>query len=175
MSRDIEPTQTPEERELTKKLAELGELETALAEKELALATLHADLRAFYARYIRIVGGRYAVLDDFAAQIAEATARHSRLDANAQASATQARAEARRSAEAASAGQTSTREERFAPSDSLKKLYREAAKRLHPDLAPNEQERSGRQHLMAEVNHTSPEMRNISAGFCATGGIAPSR
>jgi hypothetical protein len=152
MTTDVEPTQTPEERELTKKLAEVGELKTALAEKELALATLHVDLRAFHARYIRIVGSRYAVLDEIAAQVAEATARRDRLDANAQARATQARAEAQRTAEAASAGQTSPQEERFAPSDRLKKLYREAAKRLHPDLAPNEQERSRRQHLMAEIN-----------------------
>lgn len=40
----------------------------------------------------------------------------------------------------------------FQPSDSLKKLYREVAKKIHPDLATDEKERSRRQNLMAKAN-----------------------
>jgi DnaJ-class molecular chaperone len=40
----------------------------------------------------------------------------------------------------------------FRPSDSLKKLYREVAKRIHPDLATDETEKVRRQQLMIEAN-----------------------
>jgi DnaJ-domain-containing protein 1 len=40
----------------------------------------------------------------------------------------------------------------FEPSQNLKQLYREVAKRIHPDLATDEKERSRRQLLMAEAN-----------------------
>lgn len=40
----------------------------------------------------------------------------------------------------------------FRPSDSLKKLYREVAKRIHPDLVTDETEKKRRQQLMIEAN-----------------------
>jgi DnaJ-domain-containing protein 1 len=45
----------------------------------------------------------------------------------------------------------------FNPSDSLKKLYREVAKRIHPDLATDETERQLRQELMIEANRAYEE------------------
>jgi DnaJ-domain-containing protein 1 len=40
----------------------------------------------------------------------------------------------------------------FKPFDSLKKLYRQVAKLIHPDLATDEKERVRRQNLMVEAN-----------------------
>jgi DnaJ-domain-containing protein 1 len=45
----------------------------------------------------------------------------------------------------------------FKPSDSLKKLYREVAKRIHPDLSTDEMEKARRQDLMAEANRAYEE------------------
>jgi len=40
----------------------------------------------------------------------------------------------------------------FKPSENLKKLYREAAKLVHPDLTTNEKEQNRRHHIMADIN-----------------------
>ncbi len=56
--------QTPEEQELALKQAELLTLQTELAQRELDIATLQAEPRSFEGHYLRIVGVKYAELDD---------------------------------------------------------------------------------------------------------------
>jgi hypothetical protein len=138
---------TPEERELDRKRAELLTLQGALTDQELALATLHGQLRAFDARYTRTVGHLFRELDELEAQLAGVDA--SVGDPVSQALASNAFAQAHASArrQAGDVGASG-----FAPSDDLKKLYREAAKHLHPDLTTDEAERERRTGFMTRVN-----------------------
>jgi len=145
---EIARTQTPEERELEKKKAELASLETELIQRELDLATLRAELADFESRYLRTVGVLYAELDHIEAQIAAAQARRRPRDSEAQEQAARARAQAQESFETARA----VVEPRSKPTENLKKLFREVAKCIHPDLAGNEAVRGRRQQLMAEAN-----------------------
>ena len=148
---------SPEARELEKKKAELASLEARLAERELDLATLQAELHSFEGTYLRIVGSRLAELDEIQARIAEAEARNKPKDRQAQERASQARAQAQESAQAVEAERGIGKREPFTPSDDLKRLYREVAKCIHPDLATDESERKRRHELMTEANRAYEE------------------
>ena len=75
---DFERARSPEERELALKRTELTGLESELVERELELSTLQQELAVFEAQYLRVVGRRYATLDDIHARISEALLRHFR-------------------------------------------------------------------------------------------------
>jgi hypothetical protein len=64
METGITRGETPEEKERKKKLSELASLEEKLAQRELNLATLQGELQAFENQYIRIIGVRYAELNE---------------------------------------------------------------------------------------------------------------
>ena len=132
MNAEIVCRLSPEEEELTKKRNELALLQTELAERELYLANLRADLSAFEGRYLREVGVLYAELDDWSARIAKVVAKEEGT-VEARAAATKARAQAEESYSAAHG--EAARAIEFTPSPELKKLYRDVAKRVHPDLA----------------------------------------
>jgi len=157
MTTRITKITSPEARELEKKKAELASLEARLAERELDLATLQAELHSFEGTYLRVVGSRLAELDEIEAQIAEAESRNQPKDPEAQDRASQARAQAQESARVVEAEQEAGKREPFTPSENLKKLYREVAKRIHPDLATDESERKRRHELMTEANRAYEE------------------
>ncbi len=157
METGITRLETPEEKELKKKLSELAALEAELAQRELDLATLLAELHVFENRYLRVVGIRYAELDKIEAQIAEAIANINPGDSKAQEEAAKAHAQAQESAHATGNIQEQRESFKFRPSERLKSLYREVAKCVHPDLATDENERARRQRLMAEANRAYGE------------------
>jgi hypothetical protein len=147
----------PEELELENKKAELRALQSELCRQELKLATLQAELRAFQHRYLRIVGVRYAELDRLEAQIAETLARRRPTDDRAHQRAAEARATAEASAQATGDTEDNRPATVFQPSESLKKLYRETAKRIYPDLTTDPTERLRRNDIMARANRAYEE------------------
>ena len=150
MSTDLGFRPKPEEEELKLKKQELEDLENKLIELELQLAGLRGQLGAFERLYLKSVGILYAQLDEIEAQIAELLAQRDPTNLKAQGTAKETRARADESrAGAESADKKTTR---FIPSPSLKSLYREVARRIHPDLAVDDSDRAKRQKLMAEAN-----------------------
>ena len=148
---------SPEDRELENKRAILAALESALAVRELELATLHASLNAFEKRYLSIVGKRYAELDEALAQIAEAQARLNPEDAAARQKAGEVRQQAHETAGAASVVGNTAPPANFQPSESLKTLYRQVAFALHPDLGNSDEDRARRNTFMARTNQAFEE------------------
>jgi predicted nucleic acid-binding Zn-ribbon protein len=149
MSREIVKKLTPEEEELLRKREELAGVRGALAERELELADLRAQLRSFEGRYLRQVGVLYAELDNWEAKIAQIEA-----SLNPSPTTSQRAQESRKRAEEtheATHGEASKARD-FQPSADLKSLFRETAKRLHPDFAKDEADRLLRTHLMAQAN-----------------------
>ena len=152
MATGIKHRKTPEEEELNKKLEELYKVESELAQCELDLATLQVELRFFEGKYIQIVGIRYAQLDAIKAEIAKLQASLNPMDHKAQEQAERARIQAEESAQTVEGFQESLKRNKFTPSENIKALYREIAKKIYPDFAIDEEDRKHRQRLMAEAN-----------------------
>ena len=149
MYKGLAPLAKPEEEELARKRAELAQLEDELAERELQIASSRGELAAFERLYLRTVGVLYAELDEINAQIAERMAQKSGTE-EANRAAKQSRQRAQESQAAVESQAAAARD--FAPSPELKSLYREVAKRVHPDLASDAADRKRRERLMAEAN-----------------------
>lgn len=139
----------PEEEELFKRKAELLLLESDLAGQELCLTAWRSELATFERLYLKTLGSRYAQLDEIEATIAEQQARlhpnrathHSAVEARERA------AKSRALAEELGSGADHTPQSR-----TLKSLYREVAKRIHPDLVTDPMDRARREQLMADAN-----------------------
>jgi hypothetical protein len=156
----------PEEFELEKKREELAVLESQLVERELELETLRGGLLAFEKKYQAATLERYAELDELRARIAEIQVSHAPQNKAAQLEAAAQRAKAEKTAAAARKYKPRPRPKDpttkkvappppppdFNPSETLKRLYRDVAKTLHPDLANDDTERANRHDFMARAN-----------------------
>ena len=141
----------PEDQELARKLEEQAALEAELADHELRAANLRAELAAFERQYLHFVGSRYAELDELRARITERLALAHPEDERTQHAAREARARADETKSVA--GEKTAQPPRaFAATPEMKRLFRDVAKRIHPDLTSNRDDRIKRQNLMAEAN-----------------------
>lgn len=121
--------------------ARLAELEAALAARDGEIAATKSDLETFRIRYRGDVGRLHEELDELEAAIAEAELGEmaKRLE---------------HEAGGPSASPAAPRPEpapRFT-SDAVRRLFRDVAKTIHPDLARDEHTRDRRHLLMAEAN-----------------------
>jgi hypothetical protein len=126
---------------------EVARAEELLVEAELRVATLKQQLAMFEERYRRLAAGLCEELEQLTAQLtplcAERLRRHDR-PGRAQADWTRSTSDSAEPAWLEPSG--------FTPSESLQKLYREVAKRFHPDLADDEKDREWRTQMMRQAN-----------------------
>ena len=127
----------------------LAAVRMMLAEREAELAQTRAQLKAFEGRYLRQVGVLYAELDDLEARIAEREVDLYDSD-SARQHAQDVRQRAQETHDAAFGGAHEAEE--FDPPPSLKTLFRDVAKRIHPDFARDDAERKHFTLLMARAN-----------------------
>jgi len=154
---EIERKLSPEEEECEVKQRELNAQEGILADLQLEYATLAAQLHDFHLEFICIVGIKYAELDELLYEIAMLQASEAPEETEeweeAEARAEAAREKAEQSREEADQGVEEEKErEKFEPTEELKKLYRKACMKYHPDKARNEEDKERFTRIMAEVN-----------------------
>ena len=135
---------------LAEKRERLAVVRAALAEREADIAQIRCQLKVFEVRYLQRVGVLYAELDEIAARITEREVDLYDSD-SARRRAQEARQRAQETHEAAFGADQEP--EDFDPSPSLKTLFREVAKRIHPDFASDEAEQKHFTLLMTRANH----------------------
>jgi len=130
----------------------LDALERELDEREAELQGAKAELQELQNRYLREIGGFYATLTSLEAALIEAEiAAGLRPPVDPEAPLPD-------EADAADdAGVATGCSNRSAPSDDLKRVFRDLAKAIHPDLARDESARYRRHSLMAEANRAYAE------------------
>jgi hypothetical protein len=149
MPAEIIHQRTPDEAALLDRREQLAAVRTTLAERESELAQLRAQLKTFEGRYLRQVGILYAELDELEARIAEREVDLYDSD-SARRRAEEARQQAQETHDAAF-GEAREAEE-FDPPPSLKTLFRDVARRIHPDFARDDAEQKHFTLLMARAN-----------------------
>lgn len=169
MSHAIVRTQTPEEREYARYLAAIEARKHRAADLQAELETLKLALGRFEAAYHARVGVLFLELDRTRLAVDECERRIARLQASPHADPDRVeqdvRAEfaGRREEVRREEGDTRRYERAFArdqerpqleadAEEELKRLYRELARRYHPDLARTDEERREREPLMQRVN-----------------------
>ena len=149
MPAEIALQPNPNAASIAEKRERLAAVRAALAEREADIAQMRSQLKAFEVCYLQRVGVLYAELDEIAARITEREVELYDSD-SARRRAQEARERAQETHEAAFGSEQEPAE--FDPSPSLKTLFREVAKRIHPDFASDEAEQKHFTLLMTRAN-----------------------
>jgi hypothetical protein len=171
-----EPRHKPEEKYLRRKLDELTEIESILAQREAELSALRGGLLAFEQKYESVVGAKFAELDEIRVRIAElSTGLSPPVDSSAREDAPHggvAKTQATGGGGSASRGKRRARRKdtnarsatpppasapakppaELVPAKTLRQLYRDIAKALHPDLGEDDASRAHRHEYMTRAN-----------------------
>ncbi|HEY4744953.1 MAG TPA: J domain-containing protein, partial [Desulfuromonadaceae bacterium] len=142
---------TPEEVELERKRHELAQVQGQLAEREEFFAAFRADIRRFEQRYEEMLGVRIAQLEDLEWQLDGLLGGDRSGDGEAS-EPVEDEDEFARFQHYTDLLDDEEEPEPDAPRQSLKHLYREVAKAIHPDLATDDEDRLRRQELMVTAN-----------------------
>jgi hypothetical protein len=133
----------PEEAELVFRRREVAGLRSALADREKDLAHLRALVFSFEGRYIRQVGVLYVQLEEWQTRIAKLQV------------STESMEESERLLNEAlgdSADEAPAETPAPKPTANVRALFRELAKRIHPDFARDADDERHRTQLMAQAN-----------------------
>lgn len=132
-------SQQSEEHELQRRREELAQLEAEVSNAETRLAGVNAGLTTFEIRYLSMVGDKY----DELAKIEKEIAKIQGLDFDDN--------DDNYDGDSLAEDEVGCGQNRL-HTDKLKKLYKEVARKFHPDLTSCPQERQHRHQLMVEVN-----------------------
>lgn len=178
MTDALERIEQPGERELHEARREVEALEAQFAQVELDLASVTAALEAFGIRHDRRIGPVLAELTRLEALIARLLADLNPNDAERQEQASEAEHTAQQSQDHADQARSDDgKPPTVAPDENLKRLYKQAAKLFHPDLARDDADRRARTAAMADANvaFTAADSQHLQAIIDAweTGHPAP--
>lgn len=147
----------PGEQDLANKQAELDRIEHKIIRQQHDLDSLRTEIAAFYARYSKRVGPYYEELSGLPAKIAELWQENipkELFEEMRESFEANAREEAR-------AHNARLEDEQPTPKakapDDIRRVYRMACQRIHPDRAKNDVDRGRRTRFMAEITRAYRE------------------
>ena len=133
--------------DLSGAFARLDELESVLAEREAALAAFKAELRDLQDAYLDKMGPWQAQLAEIDAAVADAE-----ISAGLRPAESDEDEDDEIGEDADPSSELRAGASRPAPTADLRRIFRDVAKAIHPDLGPNDPSRYRRHSLMAEAN-----------------------
>jgi hypothetical protein len=145
-------TLSPEELEFSIKTEQLGKLENSLLQLELEFNSLQMEISTFQRRYVEFIVKRMYELDNVEVKIAQYLISTDPNNPEYRQKLNKFKEQVDEAEKAFAREKKALSKSDFKPSDSLKNLYRDIARKVHPDLSVDDEEREKRTKIMAEVN-----------------------